>query len=129
MPAARNVIFISLDTTRPDHLGCYGNPWISTPHLDRLASESILFTQYMTVVPTTLPSHTSLFSGKYPHSHGNPQNGYLVNRDNLMLPEILHSADIETRILESACNQGAVNRETGLDIPWVDYMGMNNDNW
>jgi len=93
---ARHVIFISLDTTRPDHIGCYGNPWISTPNLDRLAGESILFTQYMTVVPTTLPSHTSLFTGKYPHHHGNPQNGYMVNKDNVMLTEILKGAGYQT---------------------------------
>jgi arylsulfatase A-like enzyme len=93
---ARHVIFISLDTTRPDHIGCYGNPWISTPNLDRLAGESILFTQYMTVVPTTLPSHTSLFTGKYPHRHGNPQNGYMVNKENVMLAEILKGAGYKT---------------------------------
>ncbi len=95
-PIARHVIFISLDTTRPDHIGCYGNPWVTTPNLDRLASESILFTRYMTAVPTTLPSHTSLFTGKYPHHHGNPQNGYMVNRDNVMLTEILKSAGYQT---------------------------------
>lgn len=95
-PVARHVIFISLDTTRPDHIGCYGNPWISTPNLDHLAAESILFTQYMTVVPTTLPSHTSLFTGKYPHNHGNPQNGYMVNNENILLTEILKSAGFQT---------------------------------
>lgn len=92
----RHVIMISLDTTRPDHLGCYGNPWISTPCLDRLAAESILFRNYMTVVPTTLPSHTSLFTGKYPHSHGTPQNGYVVNSTNVMLTEILKGAGFHT---------------------------------
>ncbi len=94
--SARHVIFISLDTTRPDHIGCYGNPWISTPHLDRLAGESILFTQYMTVVPTTLPYHTSLFTGTYPHHHGNPQNGYMVSKSNVMLTEILKGAGYQT---------------------------------
>ncbi len=93
---ARHVIIISLDTTRPDHIGCYGNPWISTPYLDRLAAESILFTQYMTVVPTTLPSHTSLFTGTFPHNHGNPQNGYMVNNKNVMLTEILKSTGFQT---------------------------------
>lgn len=93
---AQHLIVISLDTTRPDHLGCYGNPWISTPHLDRLAAESILFTNYMTVVPTTLPSHTSLFTGTYPHTHGTPQNGYIVNEKNIMLTEILKEAGFHT---------------------------------
>jgi len=65
-PVARHVIFISLDTTRPDHLGCYGNPWISTPHLDRLATESIRFAHYMTVVPTTLQIYSARIHCKYP---------------------------------------------------------------
>ena len=95
-PTPKHVIFISLDTTRPDHLGCYCNSWISTPCLDRLATESILFSNYMTVVPTTLPSHTSLFTGKYPHTHGTPRNGYIVNKKNVMLTEILKSAGFHT---------------------------------
>ena len=88
----RHVIIISLDTTRADHFGCYGNTWISTPRIDALASESILFTNYRTVVPTTLASHTSLFTGKYPHTHGTPRNGFVVNDDNVMLAEILKEA-------------------------------------
>ena len=92
----RHVIFISLDTTRPDHLGCYGNPWIRTPNLDQLADESLLFSNYMTVVPTTLPSHTSLFTGTFPHRHGTPQNGFVVNSDNLMLTERLKTSGFHT---------------------------------
>jgi arylsulfatase A-like enzyme len=83
---AKHVIFVSLDTTRADHLGCLGNPWISTPRFDDFAAESILFNDFMTVAPTTLASHTSLFTGKYPHTHGTPRNGFTVNNENLMLP-------------------------------------------
>ncbi|MBI3735283.1 sulfatase-like hydrolase/transferase [Candidatus Sumerlaeota bacterium] len=65
-----DVILISMDTTRADHFGCYGNKWIKTPNVDALAGDSILFTNYLTVVPSTLASHVSLFTGKYPHHHG-----------------------------------------------------------
>ncbi|MBN2563148.1 MAG: sulfatase [Phycisphaerae bacterium] len=88
----RHVIFVSMDTTRRDHFGCYGNQWIRTPRIDALAAESIVFTDYMTVVPTTLASHTSLFTGKYPHTHGTPRNGFTVNQENVMLPEVLKRA-------------------------------------
>lgn len=88
----KHVIVISLDTTRADHLGCYGNEWIRTPRIDALAAESILLTNYMTVATTTLASHTALFTGKYPHSHGVPRNGFVVNEDNVMLAEILKDA-------------------------------------
>jgi len=92
----RHVIVISLDTTRPDHLGCYGNTWVRTPRIDALAGESILLTDYMTVASTTLASHTSLFTGKYPHHHGVPRNGFVVHDDNLMLAEILGRAGFHT---------------------------------
>jgi hypothetical protein len=75
----RHVVLISLDTTRADQLGLYGNPTVKTPHLDRLAAESVVLDDFMTVVPTTLPSHVSLFTGKYPHNHGTPRNGFLVS--------------------------------------------------
>jgi arylsulfatase A-like enzyme len=93
---AQHVIVISLDTARSDHFGCYGNSWIRTPRIDGLASESILYTNYMTVVPTTLTSHTSLFTGKYTHTHGTPRNGFRVNEHNIMLPEILKRAGFHT---------------------------------
>jgi len=93
---ARHVIVISLDTTRADFLGCYGNKFIQTPHIDGLAGESILFEDCMTVVPTTLASHTSLFTGKYPHNHGTPRNGFMVNEQNVMLAEVLKAAGFHT---------------------------------
>ena len=92
----RNVIFISLDTTRADHMGFYGNRDIKTPHLDRLAAESIVFDDFMSVVPSTLASHTSLFTGKYPQSHGTPRNGFVINERNEMLPEVLHEDGFAT---------------------------------
>ena len=62
----RHVVIISFDTTRADHFGFLGNQTVSTPRMDAMAAESIVFSNYMTVVPTTLASHTTLFTGKYP---------------------------------------------------------------
>ncbi len=90
------MIFISLDTTRADHLGFYGSPNVQTPNLDRLAAESIVLDDFMTVVPTTLASHTSLFTGKYAHSHGTPRNGFVVNDQNVMLAELLRERGFAT---------------------------------
>jgi arylsulfatase A-like enzyme len=92
----KHVVFISLDTTRADHFGFYGNPTVKTPNLDRLASEAIVLDDFMTVVLTTLASHTSLFTGKYPHSHGTPRNGFLVNEENVMLTELLRERGFHT---------------------------------
>lgn len=114
---AQHVIMISLDTTRPDHFGCYGNSWIQTPHIDQLASESIVFKDYMTVVPTTLPSHTSLFTGTYPHTHGTPLNGYTVNDKNVLLTELLKKAGFYTAgFISSFALDSRFNFAQGFDV-------------
>ena len=95
-PRARHVVVISLDTTRADHFGFLGNVQVTTPQMDALAEESIVFTDFMTVAPTTLASHTSLFTGTYPHHHGTPRNGFMVNPANEMLPEILKAEGFHT---------------------------------
>ena len=87
---------ISLDTTRADHFGFLGDVQVTTPQMDALAEESIVFTDFMTVAPTTLASHTSLFTGTYPHHHGTPRNGFMVNPENEMLPEILKAEGFHT---------------------------------
>lgn len=92
----RHLVLVSLDTARADHFGFLGSTAVKTPRLDALARESIVFTDAMTVVPTTLASHTSLFTGLYPQRHGTPSNGFLVNRQNEMLPELLQRAGFHT---------------------------------
>ena len=70
-----NVILITLDTTRADHLGCYGNADARTPALDGLARRGVLFSQAATPAPLTLPSHSSIMTGFYPPYHGVRLNG------------------------------------------------------
>ena len=73
--SARNLLLITIDTLRADHLGCYGHPARATPNLDRLASEGVRWTQAATPVPLTLPAHTSLLTGLDPRQHGVRDNG------------------------------------------------------
>jgi arylsulfatase A-like enzyme len=90
------VVVISIDTARADHFGFLGGESARTPRLDAFAREAIVFTDYMTVVPTTLASHTTLFTGKYPHHHGTPRNGFTINTANEMLTETLQTAGFHT---------------------------------
>jgi arylsulfatase A-like enzyme len=69
-PAPRNLIVISVDTLRPDHLGCYGGQRPTSPHIDALASAGVLFEDALATSPWTLPSHGSLLTGLYPSRHG-----------------------------------------------------------
>ena len=63
---APNVVLVTIDTLRPDHLGCYGYKQIRTPNIDGLAADGIRFERAYTSVPVTLPSHTVIFTGTYP---------------------------------------------------------------
>ncbi|GAC1436611.1 MAG: hypothetical protein NVSMB58_27320 [Terriglobales bacterium] len=65
-----NVIVITIDTLRPDHLGCYGDKQIRTPNIDSLAAGGARFERAYTLVPVTLPSHTVIFTGTYPMFSG-----------------------------------------------------------
>src|SRR5438067_10796501 len=65
-----NVVFITIDTLRPDHLGCYGDKQIRTPNIDTLAADGTRFERAYTAVPVTLPSHTVIFTGTYPTLSG-----------------------------------------------------------
>src|SRR5690242_6577918 len=63
---ASNVIVITIDTLRADHVGCYGYKQIRTPNIDALAADGARFERAYTPVPVTLPSHTVIFTGTYP---------------------------------------------------------------
>lgn len=64
-----NVVVVTIDTLRPDHLHCYGYPNIETPNLDALAQRGVLFENAVAQAPLTPPSHASIFTGQYPTVH------------------------------------------------------------
>jgi len=69
-PAKPNVILITIDTVRADHVGCYGYSKIHTPTLDELAEDGVLFEHAVSQVPLTWPSHTAILTGTYPFQNG-----------------------------------------------------------
>jgi arylsulfatase A-like enzyme len=92
-----NVILITLDTTRADHLGAYGFQSISTPNIDRLARDGVLFEQTATAAPLTLPAHASLFTGRFPFGHGVRDNaGFVLDPRETTLAEILKLRGYQT---------------------------------
>jgi arylsulfatase A-like enzyme/Flp pilus assembly protein TadD len=70
-----NLLLVTVDTVRADHLGCYGDREAVTPAFDRLAAEGIRFAAASSSVPLTLPSHATLLSGLLPPHHGLRNNG------------------------------------------------------
>jgi len=95
-----NLLVITLDTTRADRLGCYGDRAARTPALDALAREGVLFENGYTPVPVTLPAHCSLFTGRWPIAHGVRNNGsYKLSEKELTLAERLSAQGYDTAAL------------------------------
>jgi choline-sulfatase len=103
-PGARpNILLITLDTTRADHLGAYGNRRARTPNLDRLAASGVLFERAITAAPLTLPAHASLLTGRYPFTHGVRNNGsFTLGEATPTLAGALHAAGYRTAAFVSA---------------------------
>jgi choline-sulfatase len=101
--AGPNILLITLDTTRADHLPAYGYRLGRTPHLDRLATEGVVFERAVAAAPITLPSHVSLFTGLYPFVHGVRNNGSAALTDKLpTLATALHDRGYRTAAFVSA---------------------------
>lgn len=115
----RNLVVITLDTTRADHLAAYGYKDIKTPHLDALAQRGVLFEQAITPVPLTLPSHTSIFTGRYPTHHGVRNNGtFRVPDTEETLAEILKRQGYHTGAVIGAF---VLDSKFGLDQGFDSY--------
>ncbi len=116
--ARRNLIVITLDTLRADHLGCYGYFRETSPELDKFADQSIFFERCIAPMAVTLPSHISLFTGKYPLEHNILANygqwkGLRFNSSNnvRLLSEIARDTGYDTAAFISA---STVNSKTGI---------------
>ena len=91
-----NLLLITIDTLRADRLGAYGRSTARTPNLDALAAKSLLFEQAICSAPLTLPSHTSLMTGRSPHHHGIRDNAGRVPDKENTLAEILKKEGYHT---------------------------------
>jgi arylsulfatase A-like enzyme/Flp pilus assembly protein TadD len=113
------VVLFTLDTTRADHLGCYGAARAATPHLDALARSGVRFTHAFSPVPLTLPAHASLLSGRVPRRHGVRDNaGFTLDASVPLLTDRLSSAGYATAAFVSAA---VLDRQGGLARGFATY--------
>ncbi len=92
-----NVLVITLDTLRADHVGSYGYGAAKTPVLDALAARGARFASATTTTPLTLSAHTSLFTGTWPTTHGVRDNtGFYVDDSVTTLAEVLKGRGYRT---------------------------------
>ena len=112
-PSPVNFLLITIDTIRPDHMGCYGYDRIKTPHMDRLAEKGVLFENAFSPVPITLPSHASILTGTYPSFHGIRNNGtYALSDAAVTLAELLKDKGYATAAFVGAY---VLDKRFGLD--------------
>jgi choline-sulfatase len=95
-PQARNLLLITIDTLRADHVGAYGYARARTTALDGLAKSGALFERAYAAAPITLPSHATLMSGLYPPGHGSRDNGVRVSATVPTLATALRARGLRT---------------------------------
>jgi arylsulfatase A-like enzyme/Tfp pilus assembly protein PilF len=96
-PEHPNVLLITIDTLRADHVGSYGYAAAQTPTLDALARRGVRFERAITVAPLTLPAHSSLMTGTFPGFHGVRDNGgFYLGDDQTTLATVLRAHGYRT---------------------------------
>lgn len=91
-----NILFILPDQLRAQALGCMGNPDVRTPHIDKLASEGLLFKNTVANTPVCCPARANLLTGEYAHRNGMVANDLRLRESIVTLPELLHKAGYRT---------------------------------
>lgn len=113
-----NLLVVTLDTVRADHLSAYGYVRETSPQLAKLAAEGVRFAQSYAAASTTLPSHVSLFTGTAPITHGVVKNGLPLAAGANTLAERMRAAGAATAAIVSSF---PLDRRFGLDQGFDHY--------
>jgi N-sulfoglucosamine sulfohydrolase len=129
-----NFVFVIADDLNWNDIGCYGNPKIQTPNIDRLARQGVRFTNMYLTASSCSPSRTSILSGRYPHNAGSPELHTALPRHLPILPEILrqqgyytalagkwHEGPSTRRAYDTLLVDRAANGEGGEE-QWISLM-------
>lgn len=117
-----NVVLISIDTLRADHLGCYGYPRSTTPNIDAFSRDAVLFRTVISQAPSTLPSHASIFTSLLPSEHGALfATQTPLAQEWTTLAEVIQGAGYRTASFNGS---GQVSAQFGLDQGFDLYQEM-----
>ena len=125
----RGLVFFSLDTTRKDHLPTYGYGRETATNIDLFARRSTVFDRAVTHWTTTLPSHTSMFTGLYPHTHGVGDNTRVLDPSFETLAEILRAQGFRTGAFVSGypLRLAEESLAQGFEVYNAKFRGMRRD--
>jgi arylsulfatase A-like enzyme len=91
-----NILVITLDTVRADHLPTYGYPINTAPSFDKIAQESVVFDNALSGAAWSIPGHANLFTGRYPHNHDALTRSWSLKFDEVTMAEILRARGYDT---------------------------------
>lgn len=115
--ALRDVLFITMDTTRPELFGVYGHDGGATPNVDALAAQGAVFERHYSTSPMTCPSHASMFTGLVPAEHGLIKNGRVLPAATVTVAEVLGDAGYATAaVVGSRVLEGHFGISQGFDV-------------
>jgi choline-sulfatase len=117
-PPVDNILLITVDTLRADHLGAYGHPEADTPVFDALARQGTLFRTAYTTCNVTGPSHASIMTGLYPQRHGMLGNAWRLDASLEKLATVLSRAGFRTGAFVSTA---VLSSAAGLDDGFEEY--------
>lgn len=106
-----NILWICTDQQRFDTLGCYGNTFVHSPSIDRLAHDGVLFERCYSQNPICTPSRASFLTGRYPRTTGYRQNGQSIPDSEVLITKMLadagHICGLSGKLHLSACHPSA----------------------
>jgi len=122
-----NFIFINSDTLRRDHLGCYGNDWISTPHIDAFAEQALLFLNAYAASFPTVPNRRDVLTGRYTASY---TPWAPLSADEVVLPQVLKERGYVSMMVCDTPHilANSYGYQRGFD-GWEWIRGQESDGW
>jgi len=131
-----NFLFIITDQHRADHLGCYGNPIVKTPHIDGIAEKGTRWDRFYVANPICMPNRASIMTGRMSSLHGARHNGIPLSKDHTTFVELLKDAGYSTGLigkshLQSFTGLPASNQyrpKDGLHTPRVELRDAHKRN-
>lgn len=127
-----NILWICTDQQRADMLGCYGNKFVHTPNIDRLAANGVRFTRAYCQAPVCAPSRASMLTGRYPRTCRVRQNGQDIPVGERLVTRILHDngyiGGLAGKLHLSACEPSVCKTMERRIDDGYDYFAWSHDN-